>query len=377
MIDEQIRQEAQQAAAQLIRELEALVAVSSPSGDIAGAEEAIALCGALLPDQAQLQRVACSTSGFAPDLIARMPGTGSRRLMLLGHLDTVVGHDQHARPRRDGNRLYGPGTVDMKGGVILALRIARVLAQRPERYAEVAVLLVNDEEWRTAPFAHVEAFSGYDACLCFEAGERSKEGHDGVVVRRKAATTLRVRATGRSAHSGSAPHLGANALLALARAAIDGAARSDPDGPDRLTVVPTIMSAGGAINVVPAGGELVFDIRAADQRAFEDVIGSLPASIDGVGLEAGFERLWPAMDSERATEGLLRGAAKRLGRPIVARSRGGASDASHFAASIPLTVDGLGPRGDGAHTPTEYVFTPSLRERTEVALALALTALEG
>ncbi len=376
-MDEQIRRHAEQTAAHANRELEALVAVSSPSGDNAGAEEAIALCGAFLPDQARSERVACSTAGFAPDLIARMPGSGTRRLMLLGHLDTVVSHGQHVSPRRDGDRLYGPGTVDMKGGVALALGIARVLAQRPELYAELAVLIVTDEEWRTAPFAHVGTFAGYDACLCFEAGELSEEGHDGVVVRRKAASTLRVRATGRSAHSGSAPHLGANALLALAHAAIEGASMSDPDGPDRLTVVPTIITSGAAINVVPAAGELVFDMRSSDQRAFEAVIGSLRSSVDGVALEAAFERLWPAMDVERATAELLKGAAELLGRPIVPRSRGGASDASHFAASIPLTVDGLGPRGDGAHTPLEYVFKPSLRERTEVALALALSALDG
>ncbi len=55
--------------------------------------------------------------------------------------------------------------------------------------------------------------------------------------------------------------------------------------------------------------------------------------------------------------------------------RGGASDASHFAPSIALTVDGLGPRGGGAHTPEEFVLAPSLRQRAEVALALAVEVL--
>jgi glutamate carboxypeptidase len=59
----------------------------------------------------------------------------------------------------------------------------------------------------------------------------------------------------------------------------------------------------------------------------------------------------------------------------MARSRGGASDASHFAATIPLTVDGLGPLGDGAHTPDEFVYASSLLPRAEVALALAWEAL--
>ncbi len=95
--------------------------------------------------------------------------------MLLGHVDTVIGHDAHQPLRADGDRLYGTGTADMKGGVILALGVARALARRPERFAELAVLLVTDEEWRVAPFVHADRFAGYDACLCFEAGERTGE----------------------------------------------------------------------------------------------------------------------------------------------------------------------------------------------------------
>ncbi len=166
-------------AARAERELEALVAVSSPSGDIDGAEEAVALSAAFGPVGAALERVPCSTEVCAPDLILRIPGTGRRRLLLLGHLDTVIAHHAHAPLRRDGERLYGPGTADMKGGVVLALGVARHLAERPERFAELAVLLVVDEEWRTAPFAHLERFAGYDACLCFEAGERTADGEEG------------------------------------------------------------------------------------------------------------------------------------------------------------------------------------------------------
>ena len=74
-------------------------------------------------------------------------------------------------------------------------------------------------------------------------------------------------------------------------------------------------------------------------------------------------------DGDRGAAG---GATARLGRPIAPVSRGGASDASHFAGAIALTVDGLGPRGGGAHTPGEFVTAPSLHERAEVALAVAL-----
>ena len=82
----------------------------------------------------------------------------------------------------------------MKGGDVLALGVMRALAERPERLREVALLLVCDEEWRSAPFAHAARFAGWDACLCFEAGERSPDGDDAVIVRRKAAGALKVTA---------------------------------------------------------------------------------------------------------------------------------------------------------------------------------------
>jgi glutamate carboxypeptidase len=87
------------------------------------------------------------------------------------------------------------------------------------------------------------------------------------------------------------------------------------------------------------------------------------------------ERRWPGMDTDEIVAPLLARASAGLGRPIVGIARGGASDAAHFAATIPLTVDGLGPRGGGAHTPEEFVLSESLRSRAEVALAVALAAL--
>ncbi len=371
-----IERQAAKIAARAERELEALVAISSPSGDHDGAEEAVALCAALLPTEFQTERVPCSTESSAPDFIARLAGTGSRRILLLGHIDTVVAHRAHAPLRRDGERLFGPGTADMKGGVILSLGVARELAQRPESFAELSVLLVTDEEWRVSPFAHVERFAGYDACLCFEAGERGPDGLEGVVVRRKAAGTLRVIASGRAAHSGSAPDQGRNALLALAHAAIEAARLHDPQGPDRLSVVPTIVRSGEAFNVVPAAGELIFDMRSDRVGAFDSVAGAVPDEYAGVTLEPRMERVWPSMDSRERTAPLLERASELAGRRVVGVRRGGASDASHFAASIPLTVDGLGPRGGGAHTPEEFVLASSLRERAEVALAVAASALE-
>jgi glutamate carboxypeptidase len=230
------------------------------------------------------------------------------------------------------------------------------------------------------PFVHGPAFAHFDACLCFEAGQLTPDGDDAVVVRRKAAGTLRIRAHGRSAHSGSAPHKGVNALLALATAAQVVAAQADPvdgpPGPEAFTAVPTVLRSGDAFNVVPAAGELMCDLRAAELATFARVLDALPAEVGGAALETTMLREWPGMDARGATGALLAAAAERLGRPVVGAARGGASDASHFAAAgIALTVDGLGPRGGGAHAPHEHVLRTSLRPRAEVALAVTAAAL--
>src|SRR3954462_5655532 len=220
------------------RHLEALVAVSSPSGDVRGAGECASVCAALVPDAAEVERLPCSSPGDAPDLLATLTGTGRRRVLLLGHLDTVVAHAEHKPLTRAGEPLVGSGTVDIKGGVVLALGALRALAQRTADFAQIGLLVVCDEEWRSAPFLHTERFAGWDACLCFEAGELTPAGEEGVVVRRKAAGTIRVHARGRAAHSGSAPDRGRNALLALATAAQAGAAPPPPHRPRPPTPAP-------------------------------------------------------------------------------------------------------------------------------------------
>jgi len=370
-VDPWIAAAAERIAARAGGELECFVAVSSPSGDVAGAEELFAVAVSLAPADAAVERVPCSSAGHADDLIVTLRGSGRRRIVLLGHVDTVVAHDEHRALEGEGEHLTGSGTVDMKGGDVLALGVLRELALRRDAFAEIALLLVCDEEWRLGGFAHAGRFAGYDACLCFEGGELTPDGQEAVVVRRKAAGTLRVRAHGRSAHSGSAPDDGANALLGLAAAAQFVASCHAPAGEQHLTAVPTVVRSGEAFNVVPADGKLVCDLRADQLEAFDAVLSGLPAAVDGVRLDGELLRRWPGMDSSAATAPLLAAAAGRLGRPIVGTSRGGASDASYLAGVIEITIDGLGPRGGGAHTPGEFIVADSLRTRAEVALAVA------
>jgi glutamate carboxypeptidase len=350
-----------------------LVAVSSPSGDAPGLERCVELVVEALPEDAEVERLPCSTTGSAPDLLVRVRGTGTARVVLLGHLDTVIPHDRHRPVEVDGDRWTGSGTFDMKGGDALAIGVLRAVATAPgarELFAEVALLLVADEEWRTEEFAHGPRFRDWDACLCFEGGERTPDGDEAVVVRRKAAAAIAVTTTGRAAHAGSRPDDGRNALLALARVALGAADAHDPSGPELLSVVPTMARSGTALNVVPDDGELVIDVRAAEIGSLERLLASLPDEVDGVRVDARFSRVWPGMDHREAAAPVLGRAGALLGRPVVASSRGGASDASHLASVVRVAIDGLGPLGGGAHAVDEHVDAGTLRDRAAVALAV-------
>jgi glutamate carboxypeptidase len=106
------------------------------------------------------------------------------------------------------------------------------------------------------------------------------------------------------------------------------------------------------------------------------VVAAVPEEVGGVRLEATIVRLWPGMDARETTRDALARAGEVLGRPVIGVERGGASDASHVSTHVPLTIDGLGPRGGRAHNPDEFVLAESLRSRAEVALALTAVLLE-
>jgi len=313
------------------------------------------------------------------DLLLTIRGEGEAHVVLLGHLDTVIPHTQHRPLTHDGDRIDGSGTIDMKGGDAIALAILAEVAQHPDwraRFAQLDLLLVCDEEWRHGAMHHAARFAGYDACLCFEAGERDTRGDEAVVVRRKAAGSVEVKATGRAAHAGAAPDEGRSALLALSTVALTLASLHDPHGAQERSVVPSILASGEGVNIVPGTGSLTIDVRAREEAAFATVIEAVPEELGEVKLEARLGRSWPGMDAAAAAAPILDAAAVLIDRAIVPASRGGASDASHLAGVVPLTIDGLGPLGAGSHAAHEHALASSFLPRAEVALAILAAILE-
>lgn len=359
------------AARGLLREL---VSVSSPSGDADAAEKLIAMILRELPQDGCVSRPESSSDGFAPDLLFELSGSGNGALLFSAHLDTVISHDDHQPLHGDGDKLYGTGTFDMKGGLALAIAALQELASDRVRFRRLGLLITCDEEWREVPLRHATELplDEYDGCMCFEGGGLVK-GQQALVTRRKGAATLHVHAEGRAAHSGTSPDSGRSALLTLSALA----GKLDRlRGPGGRRLVPVRLYTGQAFNVVPARGELVLDVRAFEPDAIEHATELVPKRAGGVELQTRLVKRFDPMNTSAICRPLIAAAAERLGRPVAEDERGGASDASALSARIPVTFDGLGPFGDGDHGPDEYLLASSFLPQAELTLALSGAILD-
>ena len=272
------------------------------------------------PTRRTIERVPCSSPRPRPGPASRACTAPARkRVLLLGHVDTVVAHAEH-RPlharRRAARRLRQRRHEGRRRALDRRDARARPAARATTR--EVALLLVCDEEWRTAPLATSSASPAWTRACASRAASARRDGDDGVVVRRKAAGTIHVdrarphRALGLRA--GPRPQRAAGARPRPRR---PSPPRHDPDGPAHLTAVPTVLRSGDAFNVVPGNGELFCDLRADELDAIEAVLDAIPAERRrrAAGGRADPPLAGHALRGRRSRR-LLERASAALGRPI-------------------------------------------------------------
>jgi len=362
--------------ARLTADLESLVRLESPSQDSARVSALAAWVGDRLRERgAFAEPRPCPPAGNA--LLARI-GRDEGGTLLLGHLDTVwpAGTLATFPWRSDGERAFGPGTFDMKAGIAVALAVVGALARTSSAPPAVSLLLVPDEE----------TGSTHSRDLTSEVARRHGQvlvlepSLDGAAkVARKACGLFRAAFRGQAAHAGLEPERGASALAEMARFVLflETVAAADRG----TTLVAGRARAGSAANVVPESAEVEVDARAWTTDEMERVTASLgryrPRD-PGVTLtlDGGFDR--PPLEPTPASERLYaraRRLAGELGFELGAARVGGASDGNFTAAAGVPTLDGLGPRGDGAHSRAEHVLLGDLPRRA--ALVAALCRPEG
>lgn len=317
-------------------------------------------------------------------LIARLRGAGGRRVLLLGHLDTVFPDGTAAaRPFRvEDGRGYGPGVCDMKGGLLVGLHAAGVLRDVGDEAFGELVFVCNPDEERGSPASRpriLDEARRADAVLVLEA---ARENGD-VVSSRKGVTTVRIEITGRAAHAGVEPERGRSAVVEAARKI--EALHALHDGPDGTTVNVGVVQAGTRSNVVPERAVLDIDVRASTESALSAVeaeverIGSTNAT-EGVTSTVHQSREVRPMERSAGTVELFRTAraiAADLGFALDEAATGGASDANATSAIGIATLDGLGPVGGDDHSEREWIDMRSVAERTALLAGLISTIGRG
>jgi len=352
------------------RLLEALVRQNSFTKNPAGVA---AVADLLVPvlEQAGLAVERLPGARFGPHLAFRGPAAGAP-VFLIGHTDTVFpagtfeGWERLPAGADGAERVRGPGTFDMKGGVVV-MAWGLLAARRAGLLDAVAVrgMLVSDEEVgspESQPLM-VERARGAVAALGFESGR----GGDRIVTARKGVASVKVEARGAAAHAGNAHQDGKNAIWALARFVdrAQGLTRYDRG----LTVNVGTIQGGTTKNTVPAEAHCEVDLRfdtVADGNALRDALAALCADAAVPGTTLALSPIaWRDPLERTETSAALAaeyGACQRESGLLAGEAAkvGGGSDACTTGAMGIPSIDGLGPRGSGFHTHDEEVDLGSL-----------------
>lgn len=302
--------------------------------------------------------------------------------LLIGHSDTVwpSGTIADMPARLEGGRLYGPGSFDMKGGLVEILYAAETLRALDLSPTVTPVVLVNSDEetgsrdsWRL-----IERLARIaDRAFVLEPA-LGPEGR--LKTARKGNGQFLLRVLGRAAHAGLEPEKGASAILELSLCIQQLFELNDPDR--GITVNVGTIDGGLRTNVVAPTSEATIDVRilhASDAPRVEWAIRSLRARTPGTRLEitGGINRL--PMERTRRNRRLwhsARRSADQLGLEIEEGVSGGGSD-GNITSLYCATLDGLGPVGDGAHAVHEHVLVDSLPDRAALLAMLLLEPSAG
>lgn len=298
------------------------------------------------------------------------------QILILGHLDTVypLGTLAEMPFRIEGGRARGPGTFDMKAGLVLALFAVDVLRAAGIFPAKRLVFLwTSDEEIgsETSRREIERQARRSDAVLVLEPAY----GRDGALkTARKGVGTAEIVVQGIAAHAGIGPHAGVNAVHELALQIARLAKMNDPRR--GITMQATVVGGGTASNVIPERARAEVDIRyahRADAAGIDRKLRALRPILRGARLQVlgGVNR--PPLERTDAVLKLFRHAQSlmgQIGRTLDEASTGGGSDGCFTAALGVPTLDGLGAVGDGAHSSREHIVIRSLPERAALLAGL-------
>lgn len=379
----------------VLQTMKALVEIESGSGDIEGLDRIAndiagrlkALGGRveLLEPEQEDQR-----GKLGRMVRATFTGSGTRKILLLAHMDTVYPRGMLAQQpfKIEGDRAWGLGIADDKHGIAIILHTLAILKAINFRdYGAVTVLINGDEEIGSRASRNMITRLGaeHDVVLSFEGGGDATVDWLNLATSGLARATLTVR--GRAAHAGVAPEQGVNALYELAHQVLQASDLSNPA--TGLKVNWTLASAGIVANMIPPGAQASATVRVERIADYDGVEQKLRELIKNKRLPEAevtldFLRGRPPLEPSSASRALsahAQGIYREIGRKLAVpdRSTGIGTDAAYAALKTKAPViEGFGLRGFGAHsTDAEYILISSIEPRLYLATRMIMDIANG
>ena len=362
-----------------LRDLEDLVRIDSGTEDAEGLAQVGTLLAQRLRDLGAAVEVLAAAPSKGPVVRGTFRGRGSARIMMMVHFDTVFAKGEATkRPFRVvGNKAFGPGVADAKGGIAVILGALRIVHQRGfDRYKTLTVLFNSDEETGSlGSHAMIESVAAeHDYVMSYEPPDKER-----VIVATNGVAYVHLRVAGRAAHAGAAPEKGRNAAVELAHQITQ--LRDLGDAARGTTVNWTRLESGDRINIIPDHAEATADMRMSDpaevsrvQKVANDRIGK--RLVPDTEVTVTVEPRRPPFSRNAPTDRLaaLAGRVYReLGKslePVAMRYGTDAGFAYRAGSETPAVLEGLGVVGDGLHTDQEWADLDSVAPRLYLTVRL-------
>ena len=380
----------------LIQTMKELVSIESGSRDFEGLSTIAGVIADRLEklggdvefvDPADIYSMQDTPDQIGRSVVARFRGAGSRRILLLAHMDTVYLKGMLAEQpfRIEDDRAFGLGIADDKHGVALIIHTLATLNALDFRDYGLITVLINADEEVSSPGSRsliTRLGSEHDVVLSCEGG-----GRDRVRLATSGIGAFKLTVRGRASHAGSAPEQGRNALYELAHQVMQTRDLSDPS--TGLKMNWTIAQAGNTRNVIPAEAQATADVRALSTEDFDRIEAEVNQRvsrklIEGTELDLIFERRRPPLKATDTSRALARHAQRiyrEVGRELTVNEEasGGGTDAAFAALETEASViEGMGLEGFGAHSNNaEYVELTSIEPRLYLLTRLIIDVAKG
>lgn len=384
----------------LLDTLKEFVSIESGSRDLEGLARASELLAGKLralggqvefiePAEASTYRMADTPEKIGRMVKASFKGTGSKRILLIAHMDTVYlrGMLDKQPFRVDGDKAYGLGIADDKQGVAMIVHVLALLKSLNFNEYGTLTVLVNGDEEISSPgsrAALTQAGAEHDVVMSFEA---SRVNEDKISLATSGIASVEIKVEGRASHAGSAPERGVNALYELSHQIMQMRDLSEPQVGLKLNW--TVSQAGTNRNVIPAHAAAQADVRVLRVSDYDRVEAAVRERakkqlLPDAKVTVNFERRRPPLEATDASRKLgahARAIYAEAGRQLVVddKPEGGGTDAAFAALKTKAPViERFGLPGFGAHSAdSEYVLIDAIEPRLYLAARMIMDVSRG